>query len=166
MEERQMTTPTLEQRISATLAAERASVEDVQALIVETEQAISEADAAAKKQHALARDLGNDDPMSALFEAQASELTSDRLSSCIAKLEQKLAEACAFEYRARWQADYTRIKGKRNAAAERLQTLSRYNQRTDRHLARTPTPSGGHERGGDSQSTNVYSDRGHAGAMA
>lgn len=107
----------LEQRLTAVLENEQASSNELSALAAEVEDAAAAADQAAKAAHAEARCLPCPDPVGVLQQAQAAELTRDRLDACLPRLRDKLRAAIAQEYRERWQADFRRTEALRNAAA-------------------------------------------------
>lgn len=86
--------------------------------MAEVEEAITAAQAEAKEQHALARDIACTDYTAAHARAVAAELTIDRLQGVVPDLQAKLRQATAQEYRERWLADLRHVEAKRDVAAK------------------------------------------------
>jgi hypothetical protein len=108
----------LEERINSALDADIMPSGDLEALLAEVEEAITAAQAEAKEQHALARDIACTDYTAAHARAVAAELTIDRLQGVVPDLQAKLRQATAQEYRERWLADLRHVEAKRDVAAK------------------------------------------------
>jgi hypothetical protein len=108
----------LEERVRDALDADTMATGDLKALLAEIEDAIGEAKAEAKEQHAWARDIGCADYTAAHARAVAAELTIERLDDAIPKLEAKLAATVRAEYRERWLADRRRVQAQRDEAVQ------------------------------------------------
>lgn len=111
---------TLEQRIATALSSNTRSA-DLAALTAETESAITQVEttAGAEKEKALNPAL-SPDPRAARLAMEDAAFAATRLRKLLPRLQQKLHQVAAAEERARWLADYERVKVKIDQAAKKF----------------------------------------------
>src|SRR5512139_3041509 len=108
----------LEQEIVAALADADIKSSDLEALIAETEAAITQADATANVERTKALDpVLSPDAKAAREAMAAAEFSCNRLRTVMARLQQRLHEVQAQEYLAQWRSEYEKLKVKRDALA-------------------------------------------------
>ena len=114
---------TLEERIATALSEDIASA-DVEALITETEAAITAADAAAEEERVKALDpIASPDPAKARAAMEDAAFTRDRLRTVLPRLQARLKQVEAAEYLARWEPDYEQVKAVRDALAAEMREV-------------------------------------------
>jgi hypothetical protein len=114
---------TLEQRIATALVADTTSA-DFEALIAETETAITVADATASAERTKSLDLTRSPDAKAAREAmEAAEFALERLKTLLPRLQARCQEVQAQEYLTQWRSDYEKLKVKRDGLAEELRTI-------------------------------------------
>ena len=114
---------TLEERIATALTDKILSA-DVEALITETEAAITDADAAAEAERTKALDpVGSPDPIKARAAMEDAAFTRDRLRTALPRLQVRLKQMEAAEYLARWEPAYERVKADRDALAAEMREV-------------------------------------------
>jgi len=109
--EETMSNNSLDKRIGDALAADDISATDLAAVIVETEQALTDAVTAATKIKAEALDpLVMLDAVKARAATEAADFAVQRLKASLARLQTKYAAAEAAESVARWEADRAAVE--------------------------------------------------------
>lgn len=105
-------------------AAPKATSADLEALIAETEAAITVADAAASAESTKALDpVLSPDAKAAREAMAAAEFDRDRLKTLLPRLQARCQEVQAQEYLTQWRSDYEKLKVKRDGLAEELRTI-------------------------------------------
>ncbi len=112
---------TLQQRIGAMLENPSAGAAELADIIVETEQAIVEADETVTSERTKAADIiatpDADAAQQAISRAEAAKIDLSRLQSAIPKLRDRLAKALQSERRDRWLSDCRKVERQRNELA-------------------------------------------------
>ena len=122
MKETTPKTQTLEQRITAALAATDITSDALAALLTETTDALS--DASVKVERERAFDLAKSPDAAAAHRAMTeAEFARGRLRLVLPELQQKLQEAEAREFAAQWESDYLHVDAVCNKAAENFACL-------------------------------------------
>jgi hypothetical protein len=111
---------TLEQRIASVLSGSELSVDDLRALVAETETAAEAAREAAIAEREAALDLANNDPTTAQQRVLAADLARDRLNAALPKLQPLLDAAWRREAAERWQRDYDAVAARLEDASEKF----------------------------------------------
>jgi hypothetical protein len=137
---------TLKERI-ATALTDKISSADVEALIIETEAAITAANAAAEAERSKALDpVGSPDPIKARAAMEGAAFTRDRLLAALPRLRARLKEAEVEEQLARWKPEYERVKAVRddgrssNALGRSRDPIDRIAQTGLTAIRRSPPP--------------------------
>jgi hypothetical protein len=115
-----MNTTAIEKRIAAALSEDITS-SDLVSLLVETEAAISEAEATAEAERAKALDLlASPNAAKARTAMEDAAFARDRLRTHLPRLRDRLREVQAAEYAAAWEPEYKRVEGTRDELAAEL----------------------------------------------
>jgi hypothetical protein len=113
----------VEERI-ATALTDKISSADVEALITETEAAITAADAAAEAERTKALDpVGSPDPIKARAAMEGAAFTRDRLRTVLPRLQTRLKQVVAAEYAAQWEPEFKRVEARRDALAAEMREI-------------------------------------------
>jgi hypothetical protein len=113
----------LEERIAAALSEDILS-SDLEALISETEEAITATDAAAERERVRAFDpIASPDPVKARAAMEDAAFTRDRLRTVLPRLRARLKVVQASEYLARWEPDFKRVEAQRDALAAEMREV-------------------------------------------
>jgi hypothetical protein len=111
---------TLEERIATALSEDIASA-DVEALIAETDAAITATEAAAEAERVKALDpITSPDPTKARAAMEDAAFTRDRLRVVLPRLHARLKQVVAAEYAARWEPDFKCVEADRDALAAEM----------------------------------------------
>jgi hypothetical protein len=111
----------LEQRIAAALSDEKITSHDVGHLLVETEQASVDADAAAVTARELALDpIASPDTHKARAAIEDAQFVCARLRTVLPRLQTKYDKTDRAERYGKWCSEQDRVKIKRDDAAEKL----------------------------------------------
>ena len=112
------TSASLEEMISAALAAPEVTSTDLMELIDEAELAVTVAEETARAEYEKALDpIVSPDGAKAKRSIWAAEFNRDRLGAFLSRLRERLDDIETAEKAARWKADYAAIEAKRDALA-------------------------------------------------
>jgi hypothetical protein len=114
---------TLEQRIAAALADNGIDSSALDALVAETEAALTDADQEAITAHEQALDpIASPDPTKARAAMESAAFTRDRLRTVLPRLQERFEQVCLDEEYAAWRPQYEAIKAERDAANAKFKT--------------------------------------------
>jgi hypothetical protein len=114
---------TLEERLATALSEDIASA-DVEALIAETEAAITAADVAAEAEHVKALDpIASPDPAKARVAMEDAAFTRERVRTVLPRLQTRLKRVVAAEYDANWEPEFKRVEALRDALAAEMREV-------------------------------------------
>jgi hypothetical protein len=114
----------LEKKITATLAGDAATFEQIADLVVDVEDAVAAAEATAKLENERALDpTMSADPADARAAAEDATIAAGRLRTMLPRLQARLAGVQARERLARWRASYEALRVERDALAAELREV-------------------------------------------
>jgi hypothetical protein len=97
---------------------------DVEALITETEAAITAADTAAEEERVKALDpISSPDAAKARTAMEDAAFMRDRVRTVLPRLHARLKQVVTAEYAARWEPDFKRVEADRDALAAEMREI-------------------------------------------